>query len=161
MMRYLFVVITTLFLANISNAQLNISFNLDSQPVWGPTGYDYVENYYLPAIDVYYNVPENRYYFYDSGKRSWIYSSHLPSRYSNYDLYKSYKVVVKEQKPWRNHKSYKNKYSSYKDRHDQKPIRDSRDSKYFVNKGHPEHSKWIKEQKHDNGNNKGKNKKKK
>jgi hypothetical protein len=52
---------------------------------------------------------------------------------------------------------YREKYSSYKGRHDQQPIRDSRDSKYFVNKNHPEHNNWVKQQKHDNSNGKGNN----
>jgi len=172
-MRYFFVLIATLFLwctSGTSNAQVSLSINLGSQPIWGPTGYDYVEYYYLPDIDVYYSVPQHRYYYYNRGR--WIYSSNLPSRYSNFDFYNSYKVVVNEREPWRNHKNYIKKYSSYKGRHDQQPIRDSRDSKYFVNKNHPEHNNWVKQQKHDNDkdksnkqnnnsgkHNKGKNKK--
>ena len=166
-MRYFFVLVLTLFLwcaSGNSNAQVSVSinFNLDSQPVWGPTGYDYVEYYYLPDIDVYYYVPQHRYYYYNNGR--WRYSSNLPSRFGNYDFYNSYKVVINEREPWRNHKTYREKYSSYKGRHDQQPIRDSQDSKYFVNKNHPEHNKWVKEQennkkndknkKHDNGKNK-------
>ena len=159
-MRYFLIIIVAFFLwsvSNISNAQVstNPKVNLDSQPVWGPAGYDYVEYYYLPDIDVYYDVPHRRYYYYNSGR--WRYSSYLPSRYSNYDIYNSYKVVVNERDPWRNNKSYREKYSSYKDRHDQQPIRDSRDSKYFQNKYHPEHNNWVKQQKHDNGNNNGNN----
>ncbi len=162
-MHYFFVLIVTLFLVNISNAQIDVNINLGTQPVWGPTGYDYVEYYYLPDIEAYYNVPKQRYYYYEKG--NWIYKSSLPSRYSNYDFYNSYKVVINEREPWRNHKTYKKKYYSYKGRHDQQPIRDSRDSKYFVNKNHPEHNKWVKEQdyikKNDKNkkNNKGKNKK--
>ena len=114
-MRYFFVLIATLFLANISNAQINI--NLGSQPVWGPTGYDYVEYYYLPDIETYYYVPEHKYYYYNNGL--WIHSKNLPSRYSNYDYYNSYKVVINEREPWKNHKTYKNKYYSYRGRHDQ------------------------------------------
>jgi len=157
-MRYFFVLIVALFLSSILDAQVsvNINFNVDSQPIWGPTGYDYVEYYYLPDIDVYYYVPQHRYYYYDKGH--WIYRSSLPSRFSNYDFYNTYKVVVNEREPWRNHKTHIEKYSSYKGRHDQQPIRDSRDSKYFVNKNHPEHNNWVKQQKHDNGNNNGLNK---
>lgn len=166
-MRYFFALIVALFLAIPLNAQVSFSlnFNLGSQPVWGPTGYDYVEYYYLPDIEVYYNVPQHRFFYYEKGR--WIYSSNLPSLYRNYDLYNSYKVVVNEQKPWRNHKTYIEKYSSYKGRKDQQPIRDSRDSKYFVNKNHPEHNNWVKQQKkdqdkgNDQNNNRDKNKKNK
>ena len=158
-MRYFFVLIVTLFLANISNAQIDVNINLGSQPVWGPTGYDYVEYYYLPDIEAYYNVPQQRYYYYEKG--NWIYKSSLPSRYSNYDFYNSYKVVINDREPWHNNKTHKEKYSSYKGRHDQQLIRDSKDSKYFAIKNHPEHKKWIKEQEHDKNkkHNKGKNKK--
>ncbi|PKL83495.1 MAG: hypothetical protein CVV24_04590 [Ignavibacteriae bacterium HGW-Ignavibacteriae-3] len=154
-MRNIFALIVAFFIAGTVSAQISIgiSLNLNTQPAWGPTGYDYVENYYLPDIDVYYNVTTHRYYYYD--KKGWRYSVNLPSRYRNYDIYNSYKVVVNEKNPWKNHKSYKEKYSSYKGRHDQQPIRDSRDSKYYANKYHPEHNNWVKQQKHDNGNRDG------
>jgi hypothetical protein len=155
-MRRLLVLAVAVLLSSTVDAQLriNLSFNVDRQPIWGPTGYDHVEYYYLPDIGVYYNVPRQR-FFYNQGGR-WISSSSLPSRYRGYDLYHSYKVVLNEPAPYRNDRTYREKYSSYKGRHDQQPIRDSRDSKYFVNKNHPEHNNWVKQQKHDKG--KGKEK---
>jgi hypothetical protein len=158
-MRYLWVLMVSLFLwgaSDASYAQISVSFNLGVQPAWGPTGYDYVENYYMPDIDVYYNVPTHRYY-YDEGGR-WIYSLNLPSRYGHFDLYNSHKVVINESNPWRNDANYRNQYASYKGRHDQSSIRDSHDSKYFVNPGHPQHKEYIQQQKHDNGNHFGQNK---
>ena len=148
-MRYFFALIVALFLSNTLDAQVrvNINFNIDSQPAWGPTGYDYVEYYYLPDMDIYYYVPQHRFYYNESGR--WISRSSLPPRFGNYDFYNSYKVVVNEREPWRNHKSYREKYFVYKGRHDQELIRDSRDSKYFVNKNHPEHNNWVQKQKHD------------
>jgi hypothetical protein len=82
----------------------------------------------------------------------------LPSRYRGFDLYNSYKVVVNEPAPYRNHNKYRDQYSSFKGRHGQEPIRDSRDSKYYANPNHPEHNNWVKQQKHDNGNGKSKGK---
>lgn len=154
-MRYLLGLIALLLLSITLSAQVTVrsNFNLDTQPSWGPTGYEYVEYYYLPDIETYYSVSQNRYYYYEKGQ--WINRSSLPSRFSNYDLYKSYKVVMVEKEPWRNHKAYRTKYSIYKNRHDQLMIRDSRDLKYYVNKNHPEHQNWIKQQKHDNGKHKG------
>lgn len=152
-MRYFFVLIVALFLSSTLEAQVNVSFNLGIQPIWGPIGYDYVEYYYLPDIDVYYYVPQHRFYYFDRGH--WTYSSYLPSRYGNYNLYNSYKVVVNEREPWRNNNTYKEKYFSYKDHHDQLSIRDSRDPKYFVIKSHPQHNNWVKQQEHDNGNHNG------
>ncbi len=156
-MRNLFVVIAALLLAPSvrvhAQVNLSVSFNLSTQPAWGPTGYDYVEYYYLPDIEVYYYVPQHRYYYFQQGK--WTSGSSLPSRFRTYNFYTSYKVVVNEREPWRNHPSYKSKYASYKGRHDQQVIRDSKDSKYFVNKGHPEHNNWEKKQKGNSGKNKG------
>ena len=146
-MRYLLIIVVALFLSSALNAQIhvNLNLNLGSQPVWGPTGYDYVENYYLPDIDVWYNVPSHRYYYNEGGR--WIYRSSLPSRFGNYDLYNSHKVVVNDRQPWLNNNTYRQKYSSFKGRHDQQPIRDSKDSKYFVNKNHPQHNTWVQQQK--------------
>ena len=141
---------------SVADAQVQISLNLnvDRQPMWGPTGYDHVEYYYLPDVEAYYYVPYRRFYYFEGGR--WMSGSSLPSRYRGYDLYSSYKVVVNEPTPYQNHKTYKEKFSSYKGRHDQQPIRDSRESKYFANKHHPEHNNWVKQQGHDNG--KGKEK---
>jgi hypothetical protein len=150
-MRYFLVLIVALFLSSTSSnlyaqVHVDIGFNLGTQPAWGPTGYDYVDYYYLPDIDVYYSVPLHRYYYNNRGR--WISSAYLPSRFHNYNFYNSYKVVVNEREPWRNDQAYREKYSSYKGRHDQQSIRDSRDSKYFINKNHPEHKNWVKQQKH-------------
>ena len=153
-MRYLFALIVALFLSSALDAQVhaNVNFNLDKQPVWGPTGNDYVENYYMPDIEAYYNVPQHRFYYNEGGR--WVGRSSLPSRFGNYDLYNSHKVVMNERQPWLKHDTYKDKYSSFKGVHDQQPIRDSKDSKYFVNKNHPQHNNWVQQQKHDNGKNK-------
>lgn len=132
-------------------AQVSFSFgiNINSQPAWGPTGYDEVQYYYLPDIDAYYYVPQHRFIYQIRGR--WITSSNLPARYRNYDLYSGHKIVINENRPYLRDKVYREKYSSYKNRHDQQPIRDSHDSKYFVNKNHPEHNNWVKQQKQDNG----------
>jgi hypothetical protein len=150
-MRYLLVLAAAVIVAGTATAQIRLSlnFNLDRQPAWGPTGYDHAEYYYLPDLEVYYNVPQQRFYYNERGR--WISGSSLPSRYRGHDLYNSYKVVVNEPTPYRNHETYKTKYFSFKGRRDQQPIRDSRDSKYFVNRNHPEHNNWVKQQKGDNG----------
>lgn len=154
-MRHLLVVIVALILSSTLHAQvrMNLNVDVDRQPIWGPTGYDHVEYYYMPDIDVYYNVPQQRFFYYEGGR--WISNSSLPSRYGGYDLYNSHKVVVNERTPYLNHKQYKDKFSSYKGRHDQQPIRDSRDARYFANQNHPEHNTWVRQQGHDNGNGNG------
>ena len=146
---------------SIAQVSISLNLNLDRQPIWGPTGYDHVDYYYLPDIDVYYYVPGQRYYYSDNG--TWRSGSSLPSRYRGFDLYNSYKVVVNDPQPYKNDATYRDKYASYKGRHDQETIRDSRDPKYFVNPKHPEYKNWVKEQKqnkpdYSNGKGNGNNK---
>ncbi len=157
-MRKIFVIIFALILSCIlsttyAQVHISVNFNLFSQPAWGPTGYDYVDYYYLPGIDVYYSVPLQCFYYNYRGR--WIRSARLPERYHDYDLYRSYKVVINEREPWRRDRYYRDKYYRYRDRHDQPFIRDSRDPKYFENKYHPMHKEWLNEHRHDNGNHKG------
>lgn len=135
-----------------SNAQLSVSVNanIGSQPVWGPVGYDHVDYYYLPDIDVYYNVPARQYVYIDGG--TWVKRPSLPPRYVNYDIYNGYKVVVNKPQPYLNHGYYQSTYAKYKGGKGPKQviIRDSKDEKYKVH--------------HDNGNHgngKGKGKKNK
>ena len=155
-MRYLFVVIAAVLLSTAVEAQIriNLGFNVDRQPIWGPAGYDHAEYYYLPDIEAYYSVPQHMYYFQERGR--WIGRSTLPPRYRNFDLYGAHKEVINERTPWRNHAMYRDKYASFKGKHDQQPIRDARDPKYYVNPHHPEHNNWVKQQKHDNGKDKAK-----
>jgi len=150
-MRYVLALVAAVLLSSTVQAQLSVSlgFNVDRQPVWGPTGYDHAENYYIPDIEAYYNVPQHRYYYQENGR--WIGRASLPSRYRNFNLYNAHKVVVNERSPWRNHATYRDKYASYKGQHDQQSIRDSRDSKYYVNPNHPEHKNWAKQQKQNKG----------
>lgn len=147
------ILIAALFLGGIlfqtADAQVNVGLrvNIGTQPSWGPTGYDHVEYYYMPDIDVYYYVPRRQYIYLQGG--NWLFSTSLPDRYRNYDIYSGYKVVVNEPRPYRNAEMYRTKYAGYKNNHGQEIIRNSHDSRYFENKGHPEHSKWQKS--HHNG----------
>jgi hypothetical protein len=121
-------------------AQVTLRVNIVSQPIWGPVGYDHVEYYYLPEIEAYYYVPGHKYFYMENGR--WVSRSSLPQRYSHYDLYNSRKVVINESKPYLRHKEFQAKYAASNERSNQQSIRDSHDSKYFVIKNHPEHSKW-------------------
>jgi len=156
-MRTSLLLIAVLFVSGSLFAQVGVTFspNIASQPIWGPTGYDHVEYYYLPDIETYYDVPQKKFFSYEGGH--WISTAKLPSRHHGYDFYNSYKVVVNEQKPFHNHNRYKDQYASFKGRHGQTLIRDSRDSRYYVIVGHPEHAKWVKQNGSANG--KGKNNK--
>lgn len=144
-----------------ANAQVSVSINIGTQPVWGPVGYDHVDYYYLPDADVYYYVPE-KVYIYKNGN-NWSRSRSLPSRYKNIDLYQAHKVVINNvDKPYLNHAKYQQEYAGFKGKHDQTPIRDSKEEKYFENKKHPQHSQWVKDHPSDKkgkGNNNGGGKK--
>ncbi|RCH54175.1 hypothetical protein DJ568_12790 [Mucilaginibacter hurinus] len=118
----------SIFAVKTASAQVSLNINIGSQPVWGPVGYDYVNYYYLPDIDAYYDVPARQYVVYENNV--WVHRAALPSRYSSYNPYRSYKVVVNERTPWRQHTVIRNKYVSYKGRPSQVIIRDSRDVKY-------------------------------
>jgi hypothetical protein len=121
-------------------AQVRLSVNIATQPIWGPVGYDHVEYYYLPDIDSYYYVPDHKYVYLEGGR--WISRAALPQRYRNYDMYNSRKVVINDKRPYLRNQEYKTRYAVVTERSEQQSIRDSRDSRYFVNKNHPEHSKW-------------------
>lgn len=135
-----------------TQAQIRLSINIGRQPVWGPVGYDYVDYYYMPDLDVYYSVPRGVYYYEDRGR--WISATSLPSRYRSYDLYNTYKVVINDDpRPYMNAVNYRTKYGQYRGRHDQVVIRNSDDRRYWENKNHPNHNKWSDDRDKGNGNN--------
>jgi len=135
-----------------ANAQVSVHFNIGLQPLWGPVGYDYVEYYYLPDIDAYYDVPNQVYVYYDGGQ--WVRRNYLPPRYANYDMYRSYKVVVNQPSPWLHHNTYRSRYAGYRGRGGQEVIRDSRQERYWENPNHPQHGYWH-GRGHDNGRHEG------
>lgn len=134
---------------NNAQAQVSVSFNIGTQPLWGPTGYDYAQYYYMPELDVYYDI-QSKMYYYSSGRR-WVGVRTLPARYSRYNLYNTYKVVLNERNPWTRAQVNRQKYGSFRDRHDQGAIRDSRDNKYWESAQHPHHSEWRRDNNNNNG----------
>lgn len=114
--------------AKIASAQISLSINIGSQPEWGPTGYDHADYYYMPDIDSYYDVNAHQYVYFNNNV--WVHTTTLPARYSNYDVYHGYKVVVNERTPWVHNNVYRTKYATYKGRRDQTIIRDTKEVKY-------------------------------
>lgn len=108
---------TMLFSTPLAKAQVSININLNSQPAWGPVGYNHVEYYYLPDIEMYYYVPSAQFVYYDG--HHWIWVSSLPHWCRNYNLYSGYKVVVNEPKPYMYFHTHKVKYAKYKNCHGQ------------------------------------------
>lgn len=120
--------ILSCFTFKAADAQVTINLNIRSQPEWGPAGYDHAEYYYLPDIDVYYHVADRSFTYLSGGQ--WITERSLPARYRNYDLYKGYKVVMNESRPWARDKENKIRFAKYKGHTNQRVIRDSRTPGY-------------------------------
>lgn len=124
----LFLTITTF--NNIeAQVRVNVNINIGSQPNWGPTGYDYVDYYYLPDIETYYYVPTRQFIYLSGG--NWVFATSLPARYRSYNLYTGYKVVVNQPKAYLYYPSHKVKYAKYKGRHSEVVIKNNKAPKYY------------------------------
>jgi hypothetical protein len=124
-----------------SNARAQAPNNIMTQPLWGPVGFDYVDYYYIPDLDAYYNVPGAQYIYRE--KKRWIIVKDMPVRYKDFNFYSAHKIVMNEPKPYMNYKANKLKYAQYAGQRGQAAIRESHDQKYLAKKDHPEHSQWI------------------
>ncbi|MEC5142940.1 hypothetical protein [Chitinophaga sp. 212800010-3] len=138
--------------ATTAQVRLNVNVNIGNQPLWGPVGYDHAEYYYMPDIDAYYSVPQRQFIYYNDDR--WIFAPSLPPRY-NYDLYRGYKVVINESRPYLRDDYYRREYGRYKGWYGKQDlIRDSRDERYRkYNRGNDDNQgkgHW-KENGHDNG----------
>jgi len=133
------VLVISCLVFNTANAQVKVcvwcASNIEEQPDWGPTGYDFVYYYYMPEMEVYYSVPGHKFIYPKKGV--WVTSSSLPARYAVFDLYRVYKVVINdgETEPYLQPDANRAQYDLLKKRHDQPVIRDSRDLRYQKRKG--------------------------
>ncbi|QEC69766.1 hypothetical protein FRZ67_21600 [Panacibacter ginsenosidivorans] len=132
---------TTLFIGSMiytsADAQVRVSLhaNIGNQPQWGPAGYDYAQFYYLPDLDMYYDVQARRFVYLDRGR--WVYATALPVNYRNYDLYGGYKVVVNRDRPFMYHDYDRNHYRKFRNyRNRQVVILNSRDARYAPFRNH-------------------------
>lgn len=103
-----------------AQVHIDVSVNIGTQPEWGPTGYDHVEYYYVPDIDVYYCVPKHQFIYLEAGR--WVFAASLPVRCQAYDLYRGYKVVINDSRPYLHHDVYHRKYSQYRECNDRQPV---------------------------------------
>lgn len=72
-----------LFIAS-TQAQVSVNVNLGTPPLWAPANPVPTQYYYLPDVDMYYDVPAQRFLYVKNGK--WVRAERLPSRYSGYNL---------------------------------------------------------------------------
>ncbi|MBG9378685.1 hypothetical protein I5907_20805 [Panacibacter sp. DH6] len=131
-----FLLVSALLLGSIvytatASAQVSvrINANIGNQPMWGPAGYDYAQFYYLPDIDMYYDVMARQFVYQNRGQ--WIYANTLPYNYRNYDLYSGYKVVLNQPGAFAYHDYHRNQFRKYRNfRNRQVVIVNSRDARY-------------------------------
>jgi hypothetical protein len=97
-------------LAGTTQAQVrvNLNLNIGSRPAWGLPGNYTGDYYYFPEIDAYYCIPEQRFIYLDAGR--WVFGAQLPYAYRNYDLYRGYKVVINEPRPYMRGQFYRERY---------------------------------------------------
>jgi hypothetical protein len=129
------VVLLNVVFFTTTQAQIKVNININTQPIWGPVGYNHVDYYYLPDIETYYYVPNKQFVYLSNG--NWIFGYSLPVRYRSYDLYNGYKVVINEPKPYLQFKQHKIKYAHFKGNKGQGYIKNSKEPKYFGVKDHP------------------------
>ena len=101
-----------LLLSGVLQAQVSVSVNIGTPPLWGPVGYAEARYYYLPDVESYYDIHSSMFISYIGG--TWVHRTRLPSMYRNYDLYGGYKVVMTDyygNAPYMNFKEHKAKYA--------------------------------------------------
>jgi hypothetical protein len=106
-----FLAAITLLIGGALSAQVSVNVNIGSPPEWGPVGYTDVRYYYLPDVEAYYDIQSSMFIYYGDG--IWVHQAYLPQRYSSYDLYYGYKVVMTDyrgDRPYANFNEYKVKY---------------------------------------------------
>ncbi len=114
-----------------AQVRVGVNINIGDQPEWGPRGYDYAQYYYFPDIDVYYDVPRRQFIYFDG--RDWEFAYSLPSYYRDFDLYRSYKVVINEPRPYLRNDEFTERYYQYRGYHNQEVIRERREENYEHN----------------------------
>ena len=136
----LIAIVFAAFFSNAASAQVSVRINLGVQPIWGPVGYEQADYYYIPDADAYYDVNARKYIYLENG--GWVIRGELPQQYRGIDMYNVHKVVINEREPWRRNDYYRAQFGAYRGKHDQHPIRDSRDQRYYENPQHPQHAQW-------------------
>ncbi len=76
----------------VTQAQAYARIPVAQPPPWAPPGYARAQYYYLPDLQVYYDVPAASFLLPHRGQ--WIALRQLPAMYRSYDLYAAPKVVL-------------------------------------------------------------------
>jgi hypothetical protein len=84
-----------------------------ANPAWAPPYHAGVRYYYLPDIEVYYDLSEKEFIYLDNGQ--WSFSPVLPPIYSGYDLFNGFVISLNRNvyQPWMHHQYYVSHYPRY------------------------------------------------
>jgi hypothetical protein len=123
-------VIVAILFNNETKAQVRIGVNVNigTRPSWGVPGNYAGDYYYMPEIDMYYDIPR-RQFIYLQGN-NWVFASDLPYAYRGYDLNRGYKVVINEPRPYLRNNVYRNRYSNYYDNYHRQRVAVQRPGSY-------------------------------
>lgn len=104
------VIVLSVLLINTTDAQVrvNLNVNIGARPAWGLPGNYAGDFYYFPEIDVYYNIPQSRFVYFERGR--WVYVRELPRAYGQFDLYRGHKVVINDRNPFERSQYYRERY---------------------------------------------------
>jgi len=82
-------------------------------PQWAPPYYSGARYYYLPDLELYYDLGSREFIYLMDGR--WNFSPYIPAMYRDYDLDNSFCIVmnVNVYKPWLHHQYYVSHYPRY------------------------------------------------
>ena len=98
-----------------TQAQITVNLDIAKPPVWAPAKAVATQYYYLPDVDMYYDVPAERFIYVKNGK--WVRAERLPVAYRGYDLKKGQVIYLTDYRgnsPYLFHKNHKVKYKGKK-----------------------------------------------
>jgi hypothetical protein len=84
-----------------------------SDPGWAPPHYNGARYFYIPDIEVYYDLSDHNFAYLNNGL--WIFTPQFPSIYAGFDLYNAFIITldVTVYQPWRYHQYYVSHYPRY------------------------------------------------
>jgi hypothetical protein len=110
----LLLVIGTALTQETLTAQVRFNVNINiggGRPAWGLPGNYAGDYYYFPEIDTYYDIPHRQFVYWNNG--NWAFGYELPYWYRGYDLYRGYKVVINEPRPYLRCEVYRDRYRGW------------------------------------------------
>ncbi|WP_291114819.1 hypothetical protein [Flavobacterium sp. UBA6135] len=131
-----FILLGLLLSSFTMQSQVSVNVNLGKPPVWAPADRVEVQYYYLPEVDVYYDVPAQRFIYIRNGR--WHHSAALPAKYRGYNLNGANIVYLTDYRgnaPYKFHKSHKAKYGNRGNAYVVKQTKHKNNSKKATGKG--------------------------